>query len=235
MSINPHPKWISDFGFINSRPNQKQSENGILFDVEHKFLWCHNTRPSHYRPELLELLVKIEDLWKTNGGKYKTLPDEDSRGGRDRFSLDNMIAVAAFLRFCIDNDIYARDARRSMEYVIFSPYYYRFYDVIPFLLLMKFPTSDRKNRITRFLQSVVNIFMLGLVWFFTIVPCFIYGPRDTSGRLLAYVKCRGLGSRKLYNICEFVMKLRGLSFKKSFAIYFPFDDHPNTAKARLEL
>lgn len=210
-------KWISKHGFILPSSRQEQSENGVLFTVVYFFLYEMDADENVTPDDFFELTMLIRRLWETNAHfKYRTLPNDPN----PRFSLDNAMAVAAFSRATLSKTHY--DWAKHEENLYHLPvwkYYYRFYDVIPFLLLMKYPWM-------RFL-----ILPTALVWFFTVIPCLIYKPTDSSGRQLAFVKCYGLQSHFLLYLCELALSARGLSFPTVFKTYYPEHGHPIPEKA----
>lgn len=208
-------KWISKHGFVLPNSKQEQSENGVLFTVVYFFLIMMDGDEVVAYEDFIELDLSIERLWKTNPGfKYRTLPNDDN----DRFSLDNAMAVAAFQRVFLMK-YGAMASEENLKRLSINRYWIRFYDVIPFLYLMRWPWL-------RF-----TIFPVALVWFFTIVPCFIYGPGDSSGRQLAFLKCFGLQSPTLLALCEIALKWRGLSFPTVFKTYYPEAGHPIPTRA----
>jgi len=206
-------KFISKHGFILPNSNQEQSENGVLFSVVHHFLRLLLDRSKVHYMDQENLSLLIESLWKTNGG-YRTLPNDDN----DRFSLDNSIAVAAYSRLMLKIGTGTTTDEVNLQKVPVLPYYYRFYDVVPFLIVMKNPW--------------MLWFVSPVVWLTTILPCAIYPPSDSSGRQLAFVKCMALGSPILFYLCELALATRGLDFEKVFATYYPEADHPINVLSR---
>jgi hypothetical protein len=209
--------FISKHGFVLPNNQQEQSENGVLFSVVFVFIKTLLEGPHFLNHRFCnELAELIFSLHSTNNGEYRTLPNDDN----PRFSLDNAMAVAAFCRMRIDFAVMNGQKPNkidivNLEKINFNRYWIRFYDVMPFLFLCRFPMIK------------LLIFPWAMVYFFTVVPCFIYGNGDSSGRQLALVKIMGLRSYFLMRSCEFVMNLRGINFLHVFATYYPSERNKN--------
>lgn len=212
-----NPEYISDHGFILPKPRswykarniKPQSENGVLFSVVKLLIEIDLAIDNHEEPphniinKIKELNRRIKSLWETNPDfKYRTLPYDNN----PRFSLDNAMAVATFSRMCIEFNIDAEVAKMNLEKVQINRYWIRFYDVIPYLALLKYTWLK------------FTIFPVAMVYFFTIIPCLFNKWGDASGRQLGYVK--GFLLEDLLEITTWVMKLRGITFPVVYGWYY---------------
>lgn len=189
----------------NIKPNSwdKDSENPTTFNVVHTFLVDLTGYADFGSVELLRKLIK--NKWFTNGGKYKTNDNDNN----DSFSLDESLSVAAACaRFN------HRENLKRLK-IVTSQTWFRLYDVVPFLILCKYPWAK------------VFLFPQLLVSLSCIVSC-LRPKMQTSGKQLAFIKCYGLEMDTTYSICNSLV-----DYREVFAIYYPETDHPINRLARM--
>ena len=184
---------------ISAKPEQTENPSKINADYYAK-LWRLNGNKFTVTQE-----ARVHNLVS---GKWMTQIDYELRtmeyDDNSDFSLDEAIGVAVIASLI--------DYKHTLSKIRVYKYYYRFYDVVPFLLLMKYP-------ILKYLGV-----LQALVWVFTLIPCYFNGTGDTSGRCLAYLKCVGLRSTLLERACEKVMSWKGTSFKDNYGYYYGYFD-----------
>lgn len=200
-------KWLDEDG--NMAPNSKGegSENPTLFNTVY-FLLLSKQNGGLTETERLMLILLVKDKWFTNGGKYKT----NNNDSDDSFSLDESMAVAtASLLFGTKENM---DKLR----IVTKQTWFRFYDVIPYLLMCKY----KWTRYFGVLQFLVMVF--------SAISC-LADPSVTSGKQLAYVKCRGLKMKITYKLCSWILSKKG-GWKAVFSVYYPEEYHPINILAR---
>jgi len=201
-------KWLDTRGG-NIRPKlaEQTSENPTTFNGVYHFLY-EELKSFLIHKELDNLQNLVKKKYSTNNGKYKT----NEYDNNDSFSLDESISVAAIC------SRYKFPEEMKRLKIITKQTWFRFYDVIPYLLMAK----HNWLQYTIILPLLVTI---GMIW-----TC-LKEPINTSGKQLAYVKFKGLEHqwwmRKVFSLCK---KLTSYSF--TFDYYYPDDEHPISIMGR---
>ena len=199
------PKWLDFDGNLKPNSWDPDSENPTHFNVQYFFTLeeANGGKLPVYDWAMLNVL--IQNKWATQVDKEYRTNDRDLDNS---FSLDESIAVAAA---CYR---YRYPLNMSKLRIITKQTWFRFYDVIPFLILCKYPWT----RWLGVLQCLVS--------FFACLSCLISKRARSTGRRKVYVICKGRKMDRLYKVCEYFNKLRGSSFADASFIYFPEQDHP---------
>jgi len=209
MSNYYMPKeFLNKHGDINPNSYSKfhGSENPTTFNVMFYFMLERARGLS--KEDSSNLHQRLYDKFWTNDMKLKT-NDYDNE---DSFSLDESISFAAA---CYR---YNYDMNMPCLRIVTKQTYYRFYDVIPYLLMCKYP-------ILRYiLMPYVSLMILLSI---AIVP-----KGDTSGKQLALIKIIGQRMEVTYTFAKMILNLKGTSFKEALSIYYPEKDHPINVLAR---
>lgn len=201
----------------NIKPNSwdSDSENPTLFNVVYHFFyfWENSDHPqSLSKDETANLYVLIADKYITNGDKYMTNNFDYLVEGADSFSVDETIAVAAA---CNQFD-FIGPLKKLRTWT--SQTWYRFYDVVPFVLLCKYKWAH-------FLilpQLLVAISM--------IISSFTPKER-TSGKQLDFVMALGLMDHYWMKFTWWICQ-KIVDYNHVFSIYYPEVDHPTRVLAR---
>lgn len=200
--------FINKYGDIN--PNSwagvSGSENPTTFNVMTFFL-LEEARGLD-DTDLMRMYFRLTHKYKTNGGKLMT-NDYDNH---DSFSLDESISYAAYCN--------RHNLRLPLEKlkVVTKQTYYRFYDVIPYLLACKYPK--------------IKYLLLPYICFMTLLAISILPKGDTSGKQLALIKIIGMRMSATYTLAKIILELKGTSFKEALSIYYPEHQHPVNVFAR---
>lgn len=210
--------FISKHGFVLPNSWQEQSENGVLFSVVNRFLRFRSK--SDPKVSSTDLNKKIERLRATNGGEYRTLPNDDN----PRFSLDNAMAVAAYSRIFIDSPL----CRKNLDKLkMFAPYSKRI-DTFCFLLLCKYPIAN--------LLIIPRLVVVLSMLYTAIQPIeehkiYIKGVKlkwgGTNGKQLAYLRYEGLKMHITWWICTLLFDP-----VEMFQEYYPEFEHISNQEAR---
>ena len=208
--LHPYmPTNFQDTRGGNMMPNSQNanSENPTTFNVAYHFLYDEVIGLDGDNIDNLYGLLSRK--LTTNGNKFKTNDYDDN----DSFSLDESVSMAAMgnhlgLVFLL-----------SKIKVWTKSTWFRFYDVVPYLLLCKY-------KWTRWLlvpQMLVMIFML--------LSSFKPMPH-TSGKQLNFIKAKGLEGRLWMDLtwilCEMIV-----DYKEVFNTYYPEKEHPTRKLAQL--
>lgn len=195
-------KWIDEDGNLAPDSKGQGSENPTLFNVMlYLMLDLDQNGLTQEQKETIEQLVR--NKWETNNGKYMT-NDNDTE---DSFSLDESQAVAAaHTRFNQPENI-------DKLIILTKQTWFRFYDVIPYLLLAKYPNL-----------KYLGILQL-MTYFFSGISC-LAKPEVTSGKQLAFLKCIGRNNMFVFKIYTMLLKIRGQKWVNVFQAYYPEHYHP---------
>lgn len=212
-------RWTDERGG-NIKPNSwsSSSENPTTFNVVYHFLWDKTFGLTAFQKNNLQRL--IAEKYLTNGLEYRTNNGDSTSG----FSLDESISVAAACyKYGFKDEI-------SFLKIWTSQTWFRFYDVIPFLIFCKYAW-------TKWLwipQLVAAVFLPWYSWIFCIpIQVFVAGsilssswkaPEETSGKQLNYIQAIALIDKwwvqKLWKwIQEFV------DYREVFQFYYPEENH----------
>ena len=112
----------------------------------------------------------------------------------------------------------ARENLRRLR-VVTKQTWFRFYDVVPYLLLCKFPRLKYLG-VLQFLNFI-----------FSLLACSAEREK-TSGKQLVFVKSLGLGLKITFNKCYELVRKRNGSWSGVFSIYYPEQDHEINVLAR---
>ena len=172
MSLIDDQRFISEHGYLKPNSWDKQSENGLLFTVQHDYLKSDIGISSNVEVNNIFLLFAINLL--SNDFEFRTLPNDPN----PRFSLDNMIAVAGYSRKHKRKDI-------LRKLPLFKKYSIR-PDNFAYLLYCKYP--------------LIGFWFLWIVSISMIISC-ARTDNGTSGKLLAYTKHSGINMRTTWWLC----------------------------------
>ena len=199
-------QFLNKYGDMNpnSWSRQNGSENPTTFNVMFYFL-LERARGLSHRLVLRELL---EEKYSTNGGRLMT----NNYDNDDSFSLDESVAYGAAC--------YKYDYISSITFlkVVTKQTYYRFYDVIPYLVACKFPA--------------LRYILLPYISLIILLSTALCKEGDSSGSQLNLIRIIGQGMKLTYILSSFIMRLKGTSYKDKLATYFPEVDHPINVLAR---
>jgi len=207
------PAKFTDSRGHNIKPNSwsESSENPSLFNVVYHFMY--DDLYGLNRSEMHNLSDIIRAKYSTNGGSYRTNNfDKD-----DSFSLDESIAVASA---CYKYKEYIGPIglgfKKHFRYLNIwtKQTFFRFYDVIPYLYLCKYPW-------TRFLLLPQLLVLISMY-------VALRSPREkTSGKQLAYVKAHTFSDTLWMGaFIWFVDEFMDIDWPEVFQIYYPEEDHP---------
>ena len=209
MSNYYMPKeFLNKHGDINPNSYSKfhGSENPTTFNVMFYFMLERARGLSE--KDSTRLFCRLFDKYYTNGGKLMT-NDYDND---DSFSLDESISYAAA---CYRHKFIAPMTKLK---VVTKQTYYRFYDVIPYLIACKYP----------FLRYL----LLPWISLIIILSTILCKEGDSSGSQLNLIRIIGQRMEATYTITKIIMELKGTSYKKKLATYYPEKDHPINVLAR---
>lgn len=229
-------KFLDDDGNMNpnSTAGSMGNENPTTINVAKSFVIekVFGLIPT----EVYWLKGKIRSKWTTNGGKYMTNDYDIKNIGKpghhdpDSFSLDEMMSAAAASKR------YGHKENLKKVRVLTKQTWYRFYDVVPFLLLCKYEeilyvlfgalgagamylTGDIKclniNVIPLYLRALVSLSMF--------VAC-LQERGDTSGKQLTFIRYMGLRMHITWWICKKI--LTNKDFNEVFQIWYPERFYP---------
>jgi len=199
-------KFKNKYGDLNPNSYDGSSENPTTFNVMFYFL-LEEARGfgEEDKPVLQERLC---EKWRTNNGKLKT----NNYDNDDSFSLDESLAyAAACYRYKFLDDM-------EKLKIVTKQTWYRFYDVIPYLVACKYP--------------LLRYMLLPWISFITLLAIAIVSEGDTSGKQLALIKIIGQKMLATYILAEIILELKGTSFKEALSIYYPEEEHPINVLAR---
>jgi len=203
-------KWLDYNGNIKPNSWQIDSENPTHFNVQY-FFTVEHVAGGLAVMDVIILHNLIQAKWATQVDKqYRT----NERDNNNSFSLDESIAVAAACK----RYYYPINIKKLR--VVTKQTWFRFYDVIPYLLLCKYPGL-----------KYLGVLQL-LVSFFALLSCLTSKRSRSTGRRKVYVMCRGLNMKRLYKLCEKANRYRGSSFKDSAFTYFPEAEHPIVERSK---
>jgi len=190
-------KFIDTDGNIKAMYWELRSENPTLFNVEYAFLLEMAGQLDF--DTLAHLKQLIKNKWSTQPDlRYRT-NDHDNN---DSFSLDESVAVAAACyRYGFKENL------GKLE-IITKQTWFRFYDVIPFLMLCKYP----KVKYLLFPQMLVAVFAF--------ISCITNSPGQASGRNLRFVQWFGREMPITEKLCKWANEYVGTSHTMGFLNYF---------------
>lgn len=221
-------EYLDRFGNILNAPKKdiakkpEQTENPSKINAD---FWAkvYDRQNGHLTDDQKKtILSAARRKWATQTDKELRTMEYDSNPD---ISLDEDMGIALLASI--------NDDKKTLGKIRIWKHWYRFYDVIPYLILMK----------NKWFQLL--IFPQLIVMFFTIISCaigfrkiVIFGKEitvlwvlpdsDTSGRCLAYQKCIGFRIKGIYGswiflkLCELSLWIVGMSFKKTFLYYYGY-------------
>lgn len=190
----------------NSWAKNNGSENPTTFNV--MFYFILEEARGLDRVEYLTLIDRLKAKYETNGGKLMTNDFDND----DSFSLDESISYAAA---CNRHGLIEHMAKLI---VCTKQTIVRFYDVIPYLLMCKYP------KLRYLLLPYVSLSIL--------LAISIVDKNDTSGKQLALIKIIGQKMERTFKWAEIILEYKGTSFKEALSIYYPEYKHPINKLAR---
>ena len=201
-------EFLNKYGDMN--PNswamKNGSENPTTFNVMFYFL-LERARGLDIQ-EKFDLSLLLANKYTTNGNKLMT----NNYDNDDSFSLDESISyAAACYRYKFNKAI-------TVLSVVTKQTYYRFYDVIPYLLMCKYP-------LLRYI--LLPYISLTILLALAIVP-----KNDTSGKQLALIKIMGQDMKYTFAAACMLLHIKDTSFLEALSIYYPEAEHPINVLAR---
>ena len=198
--------------YANIKPNSwdKDSENPNLFNA---YFWLLSICLAPMTPRGLQAIgYNLRNKYFYNGGILKTNEFDTSTKG-NFLSIDESIGYAA--------TCHNFSMREHLKYlnIVTSQTWFRFYDVIPSLMMFKY-------RWTRFL--LFPYFFVAMGAFFSCLK----KEEETSGKLLAFLELKSHNMKISLKICNYLLRNKG-GFERAFRVYFPEYDHPINVLARL--
>ena len=190
----------------NSTSGDMGSENPTTFNVMFSFMLERARGLSDAAN--LRIRVRLAEKYQTNYRKLKT----NNYDNNDSFSLDESIAYAAC---CYRNGF---DEQMKYLNIVTKQTYYRFYDVIPYLFICKYPKF--------------RLLLLPYISMLLLLAIAVVSKGDTSGKQLALIKIIGQRMKITYFFAKLVLRLKGTSFKEALSIYYPEEHHPINILAR---
>ena len=201
-------QFLNKYGDMNpnSWSRQNGSENPTTFNVMFYFLLERARGRSN--EDNVRLQGLLSSKYQTNGGKLMT----NNYDNDDSFSLDESVAYGAAC--------YKYDYISSITFlkVVTKQTYYRFYDVIPYLVACKFPA--------------LRYILLPYISLIILLSTALCKEGDSSGSQLNLIRIIGQDMKLTYTLSGFIMRLKGTSYKDKLATYFPEGDHPINVLAR---
>lgn len=209
MSYYIPKEFLNKHGDLNpnSWSRERGSENPTTFNVMFYFL-LERARGPLSTKERMQLSIKLAGKYMTNGMKLKT----NNRDDHDSFSLDESLSYGAAC--------YRHGFHKNMKYlrIVTKQTYYRFYDVIPYLVACKFPA--------------LRYILLPYISVIILLSTALCKEGDSSGSQLNLIRIIGQDMKLTYILSSFIMKLKGTSYKKKLQTYYGEVDHPINVLAR---
>lgn len=211
--MKEYTQFVDPDGNIKPNSYQLDSENPSTFNAMY-YLLLNEVRGLTLE-EVHNIDTLIRNKYETNGGKYKT-NDYDND---DSFSLDESISIGAMCaKFSETYRGFPFSLHLSVLRICTKQTYYRFYDVIPYLIACKVP----------FLRPLLMPYLsLSMI-----LAVAVLGKRDSSGAQLNFIKALGLSMHRTLSIMEYILEKKGESMKDKLQIYYPEADHPTNILAR---
>lgn len=224
--------FFDDYGLLNSREDEKNAENALLWTYELILLLELQNKSSEAHISSLSSAI---DLCRVSEGIYHQNPSfafTPPENAHDAYmSPDQLIAITgASYRYGWTHaeDVWKEIKRQRMLYDNVDPNAPRRW-ARPWDLAFYAICGGSK---------LAKLFMW-LIAITCIVSC-MSKPGKTSGKLLAFVKMNTLRDKSpmmelTWKICSKIIKTQykvGNGWWKAFAIYFPFTDHPNNIESR---
>jgi len=184
----------------NSWTKENGSENPTTFNVMLYFLLEEARELDTMDLTNIQHLLQLK--YMTNGYKLKT----NNYDNHDSFSLDESVSYAAAC--------YRYGFKSDMKYlkIVTKQTWYRFYDVIPYLLICKYP----------FLKYL----LLPYISLVILLSISILSKGDTSGKQLALIRMTGHDMKITDYFAGLILAAKGTSFKEALSIYYPEEKHP---------
>lgn len=221
--------FIDNYGLINSRTDEVNAENAILWTYQNIILTDETNINSDVRREALE---KAFNKCRISNGLYHQNPAFAISGPqieKDKYmSPDQLLTICgASYRYRLTHakDIWKEIKRQKFRYDNINPdnpkRYIRPNDLV-------FYGYSAGSFICKLLVILIS---LGCV-----ISC-LRNKNETSGKLLAYIKCKSLEResfimRCTFKICTYLVNLKNSGWGDVFSIYFKDKNHPNNTLAR---
>jgi len=184
----------------NSWTKENGSENPTTFNVMLYFLLDKARGLDKADITILKYLLQMK--YTTNSFRLKT----NNYDNHDSFSLDESVSyAAACYRYKFESDL-------KYLKIVTKQTWYRFYDVIPYLLACKY--------------TFLRYLLLPYISLVILLSIAILPKGDTSGKQLALIRIVGQRMKATYILSKIILELKGTSFKEALSIYYPEEKHP---------
>lgn len=227
-------KFYDDFGLINSRPDEKNSENALLFTVEHFFL----TKSAQDYENIKESI----EASRIGDGLFLQHPANTLQGEDRYMSHDQLTAIVAF---SYHNDL---DFHKEIWKEI-KRQWFRYNNVEVPQTMWEMLTNRRFLHPRDIIfygycaDSIIFYLTLPLLWIIMIISSFKMKkvrPHGTfiatDGKLLNFVRCKASKKNILWKLVwklnDYIVRKRIGTLHEVFKIYFPYEDHPNVIASK---
>lgn len=204
--------FYNDFGLLNAHPDELFAENSLLFSYVYLKMMEETNDPTRIR--LASNLYSMITMRLDRGDGYFDQKPFRSNSETDYMSHDQLTTIMLFLKE-VGEDAKVEEIWNRFKSNLFT------YDNVNRRINFNRLYHPRDIIFYGMIAGTKLWYLLYPLWFLMVVWTMF--NKETSGKQLNWVRCKGLNLTITFKI---LTMLNRFNWKKTFEIYYPYEDHP---------